>query len=338
MTLCRVLLVLVGVAAAPAAAQQAQRSLIEIDLSAEPRASLQHAGSGPRVLNGRAQGMTFDAGVADFSAPEAQIDFGPDRELGFDSTKSFAIDLWIRARPGGFQCPLMCRSGSPVAYSLVLGRSPGTVSFEVWSWTRDRATSRTRVDDGDWHHVQAAYFAEPREIAMFVDGVLEARVAVRAPFTAPSDLTLRLGSNLRDHQPFSGQLRDVRVIVPEQAHEQLALRARLPLDPRAARDDALRWLARLRSPRRPRASSADDWQRQVTAIRTKLQDALGLSPPPPPRDLAVREGGRLDRDGYSVTRTYWQSVEGYWASGYLYRPAAPADGERPAVLCPSTLR
>ena len=29
----------------------------------------------------------------------------------------------------------------------------------------------------------------------------------------------------------------------------------------------------------------------------------------------------LTREGYDVTRIYWQTVRGYFASGYLYDPA-----------------
>ena len=136
MTLGWILMAVVSIAVvvAPAVAQQAERSLIEIVLGADATASLHRGTGAPRVLHGRASAVTIDAGVADFSSPEARIDFGPDRELGFDSTVSFALDLWMRARPGGYQTPVMCRAGNAVAYTLSLGRSPGTVSFEAWSW------------------------------------------------------------------------------------------------------------------------------------------------------------------------------------------------------------
>src|SRR5262249_27622402 len=86
--------------------------------------------------------------AAAVASPEARIDAGP---LPVDSQRAFSLAISIRTRDGGFSTPLMAREGERVGLSLVMGRSPGCVSFETWSWATTRLISKTRVDDGAWH-------------------------------------------------------------------------------------------------------------------------------------------------------------------------------------------
>jgi hypothetical protein len=326
-------------------------------LEAQPRIDVAAA-----TVTGAAHAVAFRDGIADFAAPDAHIDFGPDARLARDQRASFTVECELRTTPGGFATALMCRDGDRVAYSLVLGRRPGTVSFEVWSWQRDSATSTARIDDGEWHRLQAAYDASHRALALLVDGRLEAVVPVTADAAPLAQPRLRLGNNIDTHQPYPGALRAVAVRdgVPPEIAAALAERAQwLLLAPALPHERMERWLEHQRRPRQPGAASAAEWQRRAHAIRSRLQDALGLWPPPYARDadleaaratdpalpvtdfararpqlaLDLREGGSLERDGYRLTRVYWQSLEGWYASGWLYRPTG-RDGRRAAVLCP----
>lgn len=327
---------------------------VTIVLDASPMA--QPADGEP--LTGAVAATQLRDGEADFADPQSHIDFGPDPRLGRDHRASFTLECSLRTGKGDFCTPLMCRDGDRVCYSLVVGRRPGTVSFEVWSWTRDKAISQSRIDDGEWHRLQATFDAASNMLALLVDGRLEALVPVTATATAPPQPTLRLGNNIGTHQPYAGRLRDVRLSddVPDAVRDAIAERRQWAvLDAADVRDHIEDWLVRHRTARPPRAATAGEWQTKARDIRSRLQDALGLWPPPyateaalaaagtppvtdfararPQLDLDVREGGSLDRDGYRLTRTYWQTIRGYWAGGWLYRPTG-RDGKRAAVLCP----
>jgi cephalosporin-C deacetylase-like acetyl esterase len=47
----------------------------------------------------------------------------------------------------------------------------------------------------------------------------------------------------------------------------------------------------------------------------------------------VHVSGKLERDGYTVKRVYWQTWPGYYASGYLYEPEG-LSGKAPGILHP----
>lgn len=76
-----------------------------------------------------------------------------------------------------------------------------------------------------------------------------------------------------------------------------------------------------------------DWNRRRLFLRAQLADLLGLSPFPErlPLDVHVT-GERVERD-YTISRLYWQSWEGFYASGWLYRPRWISEPV-PAILNP----
>jgi hypothetical protein len=305
------------------------------------------------------------SGPLEFGAPHQPRDLGTDARLGFSSDESFALALSLRTQPAGFSTVLMCREGEAVNYGLVLGRRPGALAFEVWSWQQDKAIAPVRVDDGSWHEIAAAYDAPARTMGLWVDGRLQAVAEVRGAFRKSARPTLRLGNNLGTDQPFRGELKDVRVRagVPEPLRADLATHAALRVLPAGAAAAAMeRWLARMRAPRDPGGDPAAEARR----IQAQVQDALGLWPPPyvpdaerkapwpsplhgrgdetwtptdfarlrPTLPLDLREGGRLTRASHTVTRIDWRTFAGYRARGYLYQPTGPATGKRAAVLCP----
>lgn len=297
--------------------------------------------------------------IADFIADRARLTFGPDPALGITSETSFTLSLQLRTQHAGFSTIAMCREGGNVHYSLVLGRQPGHLSGELWSWTADRAPSTTRVDDGSWHFIDLAYHAPSRHMALYVDNQMQSIVKIRNSFAGSPAPRLRFGNNLDPnvHQPFQGMIRGVRLSneIPSslEMHLEILEQGRV-LSEQQVDNGLERWLDLQREPRRPEANSKDDWKRQAAKFQFAVQDALGLWPPPyakneiktkiatdfktfiPELALETRQGGHLQRQGYEVVRLYWQTFEGYFASGYLYRPVAAArTGKKyPAVLSP----
>ncbi|MEZ5962327.1 MAG: hypothetical protein R3F56_00645 [Planctomycetota bacterium] len=322
-----------------------------------------------RVLPGVLErGGVGDDGL-DLRDLRAHVTFGPDAALGASSVQPLWLVLEVRTTRAEFGTVLMCRQRGAVHYSFTMGRRPGRVAFEPWSWTQDKLLSRQRLDDGKWHVLEAAFDPASRRAALRVDGVVDVVQELHGSFAGGGEPALRLGHNLDPgvNQPFGGEVRrfERRGGVPRWLTAALeAERACRVL----ARDDSERalsaWLARARRARPPRAASATDWQRQAAAIRARVQDALGLWPPPyasggellagkptpltgatdahatdfgrfaPSLPLDVREGGTLVRDAHTVTRLYWQTFAGYYASGYLYRPRPQPEGRGPAMLCP----
>ena len=84
------------------------------------------------------------------------------------------------------------------------------------------------------------------------------------------------------------------------------------------------------APTRPAAKHGsavrDEMRRQVLV-------AAGLWPMPEKTPGAPVIHGRVDRDGYTVEKVYFESYPGFFVTGSLYRPKS-RPGKLPAVLCP----
>lgn len=310
---------------------------------------------------------TVADGVLDLRDPSAVATFGPHAALGVSSAQSFSFAIELRTKRAEFGTIVMSRDGGAVHFSLVMGRQPGHVSLELWSWARDRLASRARLDDGQWHRIEAGYDAASRQMALVVDGQLDGVVAVREAFVGSPRPRLRLGQNLDDgvQQPFGGEVRGfaLRADLPPAfaAHAAREATARC-LAAGAAETAVLQWWDGERQARPPLAKDSADWDAQAAALRARVQDACGLWPPPysghrlaggrsplsgandaratafssfsPQLPLDVREGGTLTRERHSVTRIYFQTFAGWFAGGWLYRPQPQPVGKLPAVLCP----
>lgn len=269
-------------------------------------------------------------GAARFDGRTAHIDCGP---CPVSADAPFTLRCRLRTDHAGFCTPLMARDGDLVGLSLVLGRRPGHVSFEAWSWQGVRLLSRTRVDDGRWHDLEVGYDPATNTALLHVDGELQA-VAELGPGAAAT-AQLRLGDNIGAHQPYRGDLDEVSVAPTGPPAERLAWAA--PVLPRGERAAAL---AALRTGLLPAATPAleplrlRDWPVRRLAVRAHVRDALGLDPWPerPPFDLQVH--GSLERDGVVVERLSFRAFAGWRATGWLWRPATAPPGRRPAVLCP----
>lgn len=271
-----------------------------------------------------------------FDGATSQVDAEQSREIAFDSSESFAVSFGFRSEQREFATLVMTkdRPGGVVSYSFVLGRGAGRLSFELWSWGRAKLLSRHPLNDGRWHEVVGAYDATSGEAALIVDGVLESLSPVGTG--GPESVQLRLGNNLDTHQPYRGELAGFRIdgeVPPEVARLMADARARRILSPEEARESYAAYFERLAEPRPWRATERAAWEDRRAQIREQVLDDLGLWPLPERCDLALRRGGKLEREGYTVERIYWQSWPGYWAAGWLYMPTE-ATFPAPAVLNP----
>ncbi len=353
----------VGLHVAALAAQD--QPVVRLDLAGPPALLLADG----RNLVGDLQHAVAVPGLLDLRDERAHVTFGPDPALGITQAQSFTLEMEMRTRRGGFGTVLMCRQGDVVHYSVTIGRTLGHVAFEPWSWQRDKLLSNGRLDDGVWHTVTAVYDKDSGRFGLFVDGTPHAVRPVDTLFAGSPSPSLRLGHNLDPgvQQPFGGEIRRLTLVhgVPSPLLAQLpvVLNTRI-LSPSAQQTALSAWLAYARRARPPQANSRAEWAQEAQRIRARVQDACGLWPPPyakdsgrlagrasplsgaddaeptdfvafkPQLDLAVTEGGTLQRERHSVTRLYWQTFADYFASGWLYRPH-PAPSERaPAILCP----
>ena len=136
-----------------------------------------------------------------------------------DGTRAFALEVAIRTTHGEFATPLMAREGESVGVSLVMGRNPGCVSFEAWSWQQVKLISARRVDDGAWHVVRVVYSPRGNGAVMWIDGKVEA-IGTLGSGGAPL-AKLRLGNNIGTEQGFTGDLDEVSFVQRAEAGELL---------------------------------------------------------------------------------------------------------------------
>ena len=73
------------------------------------------------------------------------------------------------------------------------------------------------------------------------------------------------------------------------------------------------------------------WENRAASLRTQMQLALGLWPEPSRTPLNAVIHGRIEREGYTVEKVFFESLPGLFHTGNLYRPSGVA-GKKPAVL------
>lgn len=81
------------------------------------------------------------------------------------------------------------------------------------------------------------------------------------------------------------------------------------------------------------SASRDAWEIRAARLRRQLLVATGLWPMPARTAPQAVIHGRVDRDGYTVEKVYFQSFPGHFVTGNLYRPTGRS-GRLPAVLSP----
>jgi dienelactone hydrolase len=81
------------------------------------------------------------------------------------------------------------------------------------------------------------------------------------------------------------------------------------------------------------SKSKEDWQRRAEHIRRQILVSAGLWPMPEKTPDHQVIHGKVDRDGYTVEKVYFESYPGHFVTGSLYRPKGRS-GKLPAVLAP----
>jgi len=84
----------------------------------------------------------------------------------------------------------------------------------------------------------------------------------------------------------------------------------------------------------PEIKTKSEWEQRAQAIREQVLVSCGLWPMPEKTPLNAQVFGRIERDGYSVEKVYFQSYPGFYVAGNLYRPVGQGSGPFPAVLNP----
>jgi dienelactone hydrolase len=79
--------------------------------------------------------------------------------------------------------------------------------------------------------------------------------------------------------------------------------------------------------------SAEAWAKRREEVRRQVLVATGLWPMPARPAIEAVVHGTVDRDDYTVSRVYFESLPGLFVTGSLFRPKGEG-GRRPAVLCP----
>lgn len=76
----------------------------------------------------------------------------------------------------------------------------------------------------------------------------------------------------------------------------------------------------------------EEWERFAEALRLRILIGSGLFPLPERTPLNPHVSGRIERDGYSVEKVYFEAWPGFLCTGNLYRPLG--DGPYPAIATP----
>ncbi len=81
------------------------------------------------------------------------------------------------------------------------------------------------------------------------------------------------------------------------------------------------------------SATPEDWAVRKEYVRRQIQLAAGLWPMPPRPAISATVHGRVERDGYTIDRVFFESAPGFLVTGSLYRPAG-AKGKLPTIMCP----
>ncbi len=78
-------------------------------------------------------------------------------------------------------------------------------------------------------------------------------------------------------------------------------------------------------------TSLNEWDTRKDYVRRQILVAEGLWPMPTKTPLNAVIHGKIERDGYTVEKVYFESTPGFFVTGSLYRPKNPK-GKVPGVL------
>ena len=84
----------------------------------------------------------------------------------------------------------------------------------------------------------------------------------------------------------------------------------------------------------PEMKSKAEWEGLAAEIRQHVLVSCGLYPLPERTPLHAQIFGKIERDGYSVEKVYFQTYPGFYLAGNLYRPLGKGAGPFPGVINP----
>ncbi|MSU59165.1 MAG: hypothetical protein EXS35_13530 [Pedosphaera sp.] len=84
----------------------------------------------------------------------------------------------------------------------------------------------------------------------------------------------------------------------------------------------------------PAVASRAAWEQRAQEIREQVLVSCGLWPMPEKTPLHPQVFGKIEREGYSIERVYFQPSPGFYLAGNLYRPVGKGRGPFPGVLLP----
>ena len=87
----------------------------------------------------------------------------------------------------------------------------------------------------------------------------------------------------------------------------------------------------------PEISTRAEWQKRAAEIQEHVQFSCGLWPLPPKTPLNAKIFDRVERDGYTIEKVYFETYPGFFLAGNLYRPldkAGKRNPKYPAILNP----
>ncbi len=79
--------------------------------------------------------------------------------------------------------------------------------------------------------------------------------------------------------------------------------------------------------------SLQAWESRAAELRQQVRVATGMWPMPERTPLNAVIHGKVEREGFTVEKVYFESVPGFYVTGLLFRPAEGA-GSYPGVLSP----
>jgi len=81
--------------------------------------------------------------------------------------------------------------------------------------------------------------------------------------------------------------------------------------------------------------TAAEWETQAAALRRRVKVATGVWPMPEKTPLNPVIHGKVQREGFTVEKVYFESLPNHYVTGLLFRPDdGMKNAKRPAVLCP----
>lgn len=81
----------------------------------------------------------------------------------------------------------------------------------------------------------------------------------------------------------------------------------------------------------PQLANRQAWETRREQIRQQVLVSCGLYPLPPKTPLKPKIFGRVERDGYTIEKVYFQTYPGFYLAGNLYRPSKGTGNREPGT-------